>query len=180
MVRLCMCACVCVCWCVSSEWIGEQEMCVDMRVIENERKRLSRGFFFSLSPSLLPEGQSLNPNVSQNKSIVFFWRLRHRATCRLLCNQTFKNSSEQQFFKLQIMPESTRFRDPFKLQLSDWNLKFYCAAMKYFCPQISKFLERPPLSLMKLGCLFPGYGQFHRSRPLHCSLLLLQQKNKYR
>ncbi len=134
MVRLCMCACVCVCWCVSSEWIGEQEMCVDMRVIENERKRLSRGFFFSLSPSLLPEGQSLNPNVSQNKSIVFFWRLRHRATCRLLCNQTFQNSSEQQFFKLQIMPESTRFRDPFKLQLSDWNLKFYCAAMKYFCP----------------------------------------------
>ena len=32
-------------------------------------------FFLSLSPSLLPEGQSLNPNVKQNQLIVFWFVL---------------------------------------------------------------------------------------------------------
>lgn len=64
MVRLCMCVSVHVC-------VASEETCVD-RAIENERKNLfSLCFFFSLSPSLLPEGQGLIPNVSWNKLIVF-------------------------------------------------------------------------------------------------------------
>lgn len=48
---------------VSSECFGEQGICVD-RATENGRKQSSLCFFFSLSPSLLPVGQGLNPNVS--------------------------------------------------------------------------------------------------------------------
>lgn len=78
----CVCVRECVFWCVSSAWISEQETCVD-RVIENERLRVSLCSFFSLSPSLLPEGQGLNPNVSSNELIVSFFLLTmtRRATC---------------------------------------------------------------------------------------------------
>lgn len=73
-VRVCarMCLRAWVLECVSSEWFGEQEICVD-RATENGRKRSSLCFFFSLSPSLLPVGQGLNPNVSWNKTDCSFF-----------------------------------------------------------------------------------------------------------
>lgn len=69
-----MCVCMCVRACVraTGEWISAQETCVD-RAMENEGQLFSLCFFFSLSPSLLPEGQGLNPNVLQSKSIDCFF-----------------------------------------------------------------------------------------------------------
>lgn len=86
---MCVCACARMClraWVlerVSSECFGEQEICVD-RATENGRKQSFLCFFFSLSPSLLPVGQGLNPNVSWNKtdcSFFYAWQAELSVGC---------------------------------------------------------------------------------------------------
>lgn len=145
---MCVCACARMClraWVlerVSSECFGEQEICVD-RATENGRKQSSLCFFFSLSPSLLPVGQGLNPNVSWNKTdCSFFLRLTGRTKCRLLRTKLSK-TPQNRFFprrSLKNLSESAMFRN-----------RFHLCTKRVFCFQ----------TLVKRLCVFLSF-LFHK------------------
>ena len=117
-----VCVCACVCWCVSSEWIGEQEMCVD-RVTENERKQFSLCFFFPLSLllSFLRDRVWIRMYRKTNWLIVFFnaWDAELPVGCFVTKHSKTLQTSSFSKCSLQILPESMRFWNPFNLKLSD-------------------------------------------------------------
>lgn len=151
MVRLCMCECTSVCVCVRVR-VGVDQVSGSVsrrrvdKVTENEGETvLSLLLFLSLSFSpFWRTGFESECIIKTNW--LFLWHLRRRATCRLLRNQTEKNNLDQRFLSehsLQILPELTRFWNPFYLHLSEWNYGFIISNSYGLC-----FL----LVLMLLAC----------------------------
>lgn len=115
MVRLCMCVC-------ARAWVCRRRAKTERQ--EDERGRLSLCFFFSLSPSLLPEGQGFESECIVKKQtnklkLFFLFFFRRRATCQLLRNQTFKKETRQtcSFFFLDTHFKSRLNQLGFEIQL---------------------------------------------------------------
>lgn len=132
---------VCLCACMSAS-----EMCVD-RATENERGRLSLCFFFSLSPSLLPEGQGFESECIVKTEIDCFFVLRRRATCQLLRNQTFKKPRQTCKFFLD-----TRFKS--RLNWQGFEIHLICGAFLPSFLNFPVFLKAFKLHLTCLSCCF--------------------------
>lgn len=146
-VYVCLCACMSV-----------SETCED-RATENERGQFSLCFFFSLSPSLLPEGQGFESEcIVKKKKWNWLFFSRRRATCQLLRNQTFKKKpSDLQFFldtRFKSRLNRHRFWNPFDLwciyaplpKFPSFSERLSCCSVDYFVCLLCRWY------IKNLGC----------------------------
>lgn len=148
-VRVCVCACVLVCVQRVNRWAGDVR-----RQSDREREKIVLSLFLFLSLSFSPSWGTGFESECIVKQIdwLFFWRLRCRATCRLLRNQTSRNPSDQQFFHFKSCLSQQGFEIHLTCssqigissltELLRSNLAFQAVmnlTAVHLCPQISRF-----------------------------------------
>lgn len=129
------------------------------RQSDRERETAVLSLFLFLSLSFSPSWGTGFESECIVKQIdwLFSWCLRCGAGLPVGCfvtkhSKTLQTSS---FSKLQIMPESTRFWNPFDLQLLDWHFKCdraACCSGAFVPPEFQVFLSSVDLLWCSSGC----------------------------
>lgn len=151
MVRLCMfvrarvCVSVSVCIRRVNRWVGDVR-----RQSDRERETTDISWLLFLSLSFSPSwGTGFESECIVKTNRLFFWRLRRRATCRLLRNQTFRNPSvfldthlksclNQQGFKIHLICSSQigTFIELLKTDLAFQTLMLRCISAPFLNFQV--------------------------------------------